>query len=390
MYRGGLVRLVYDAQRNGLVVETLSVHAVVSELHAIARPYIQRAQSDGTLTPEPITLPEREAHLMFAMASDAGFKPLDGIASAPLLAEDGSLRVADGYDPLTRMWCEHMPVVEVPAAPTRQDAEVSLRRLRRVVRTFAFADAKRTTLPGQSVPVVDIDQPPGVDESAALVALLTAVCRPSLRLAPGVLIHAPAFSGAGTGKGLLVRVICAIAFGMHLRAMTEEIAMLDQALAARTATPRTSLRDAAAAVLAAWDDEAHREGDMIGTLDAPMQAPARRPGPQARPTHARAGFTAPPPRGHEADGGAGHAAPPRGRHRRAGRRSHRLGQRHRARLLRRPEKEGDHGRGGRTNSPSRPESRGEPRVLHGLPRHRPLRPNRERAGCQQRPAMTPV
>ena len=113
-----------------------------------------------------------------------------------------------------------MPVVEVPAAPTRQDAEVSLRRLRRVVRTFAFADAKRVRLPGQSVPVVDIEQPPGVDESAALVALLTAVCRPSLRLAPGVLIHAPAFSGAGTGKGLLVRVICAIAFGMHPRAMT--------------------------------------------------------------------------------------------------------------------------------------------------------------------------
>jgi putative DNA primase/helicase len=220
MYRGGLVRLVYDAQRNGLVVETLSVHAVVSELHAIARPYIQRAQSDGTLTPEPITLPERVAHLMLAMASDAGFKPLDGIASAPLLAEDGSLRVADGYDPLTRMWCEHMPAVEVPSAPTRHDAEVSLRRLRRVIRTFAFADAKRVLLPGQTVPVVDIDQPPGVDESAALVALLTAVCRPSLRLAPGVLIHAPAFSGAGTGKGLLVRVICAIAFGMHPRAMT--------------------------------------------------------------------------------------------------------------------------------------------------------------------------
>jgi hypothetical protein len=83
---------------------------------------------------------QRVAHLMLAMASDAGFKPLDGIASAPLLAEDGSLRVADGYDPLTRMWCEHMPAVEVPPAPTRQDAEVSLRRLRRVIRTFAFAD----------------------------------------------------------------------------------------------------------------------------------------------------------------------------------------------------------------------------------------------------------
>ncbi|RAI55170.1 hypothetical protein DOO78_25005 [Roseicella frigidaeris] len=48
--------------------------------------------------------------------------------------------------------------------------------------------------------------------------------------------------------------------------------MLDQALAVRSTTPRTSLRDAAATVLAAWDDEANREGDMIGALDAPMEA----------------------------------------------------------------------------------------------------------------------
>ena len=54
--------------------------------------------------------------------------------------------------------------------------------------------------------------------------------------------------------------------------LAEEIALLDQALAARAATPRASLRDAAAAILAAWDDEANREGDMIGALDAPMEA----------------------------------------------------------------------------------------------------------------------
>ena len=76
--------------------------------------------------------------------------------------------------------------------------------------------------------------------------------------------------------------------------LTEEIAMLDQALAAPTATPRTSLRDAAAAILAAWDDEANRKGDMIGVLDAPMQAlrealarkpgrPMREPGSPPRP-----------------------------------------------------------------------------------------------------------
>ncbi|WP_233256241.1 DUF3489 domain-containing protein [Falsiroseomonas bella] len=50
----------------------------------------------------------------------------------------------------------------------------------------------------------------------------------------------------------------------------EDLALLDAALA--TPAPRTSLRAAAAAVLAAWDDEANREADMITALDGPMQA----------------------------------------------------------------------------------------------------------------------
>jgi hypothetical protein len=54
--------------------------------------------------------------------------------------------------------------------------------------------------------------------------------------------------------------------------LTEEIALLDQDLAARAATARASLRGAAAAILAAWDDETNREGDMIGALDGPMAA----------------------------------------------------------------------------------------------------------------------
>ncbi|MGK7871339.1 DUF3489 domain-containing protein [Falsiroseomonas sp. E2-1-a20] len=54
--------------------------------------------------------------------------------------------------------------------------------------------------------------------------------------------------------------------------LAEEIALLDQALAARAATPRASLRDTAAAILAAWDDDANRATDMIAALDAPMEA----------------------------------------------------------------------------------------------------------------------
>jgi hypothetical protein len=54
-----------------------------------------------------------------------------------------------------------------------------------------------------------------------LVGLLTAVCRPNLWLAPGFLARAPEISGAGTGKGLLVRAICAIAYGVQPRAFTK-------------------------------------------------------------------------------------------------------------------------------------------------------------------------
>ncbi len=79
--------------------------------------------------------------------------------------------------------------------------------------------------------------------------------------------------------------------------LTEEIALLDQALAERAASPRTNLRDAAAAILAAWDDEANRAGDMIGALDAPMEAlrtllaskPARTPREPGAPRKPREG-----------------------------------------------------------------------------------------------------
>src|SRR5262249_40560235 len=44
--------------------------------------------------------------------------------------------------------------------------------------------------------------------------------RPSLHLAPGVLVRAAAMSGAGAGKGLLARCICIIAFGREPHAVT--------------------------------------------------------------------------------------------------------------------------------------------------------------------------
>jgi hypothetical protein len=119
--------------------------------------------------------------------------------------------------------------------PTKEDAAAALLTIRETFKTFCFADAE--TIPYESydptcfgrvekseyaakLQIVDISKPPGKDESAFLVGLLTAVCRPSLHLAPGLLMHAPAISGAGAGKGLLARCICLIAFGRQPSAVT--------------------------------------------------------------------------------------------------------------------------------------------------------------------------
>jgi hypothetical protein len=59
----------------------------------------------------------------------------------------------------------------------------------------------------------------GLDKSALLMRLMAAVCRPSLPLAPVLLVPAPEISGSGTGMGLVMRAIC-IVCGFEPRALT--------------------------------------------------------------------------------------------------------------------------------------------------------------------------
>ena len=217
--RGGPVRLTKDTQSDAMKALPLTVDGVTNECHDVCRPFRWVRTPKG---PEQkyTTLPQRVATLYLDRRDRMGLRPLDGIASAPLLHDDGSIRTAEGYDDQTRLWCERVPTVTVPDAPTKADAEAALMHLRTAFRTFCFADASRVTDPAYPVPVVDVSKPAGADESGFLVGLMTAVCRPSLPLAPGLAIRAANLSGSGAGKGMLVRAICAIAFGAHPRAMT--------------------------------------------------------------------------------------------------------------------------------------------------------------------------
>src|SRR6266536_839172 len=146
-------------------------------------------------------------------------RPLAGVSSAPILSDDnGAIRSAEGYDATTELWCIAGPKLSVPSRPTEPDARQALKQLRAAFSTMPFGDAARVKKGGLAV--VDQAPTPGHDESAFLVALLTAVARPSLWLSPGYIINAPTGSGAGTGKGLLARCIAAVAFGWNPVAFT--------------------------------------------------------------------------------------------------------------------------------------------------------------------------
>jgi len=216
------VRVVTKENTGDIVVEQLKTAAVIDEAHRVVQPY-KIKRTPRTEEPVNITLPNQVASLYLENSRHWNLRVLNGFSTGPLVSRGGIIRTATGYDEATKLWCHGMPEGSVPGQPNREEAEASLAILRQHFCTFAFADAVRAkpgTMTRHGPAWVDVSAPPGQDESCALVALMTAVVRPSLWLAPAIAIMAPARSGAGTGKGLLTRTICAIAFGFQPSAVT--------------------------------------------------------------------------------------------------------------------------------------------------------------------------
>ncbi len=217
--RGLPVRLAYDQTQGTHVAQVLTPDVLVLVAHTACRPYALREKKGETVEVD-VRLPRQFATMYLDWRGEWNLRPLNGVAPTPLLSEDGTIHFTEGYDTASGIWCERVPDIagNVACEPTRAEAEVALHQLRHAFRTFCFADA--AIVKSDEVAVVHTDEPPGMDESAFLNGLLTAVCRPSLRLAPGVLIRAAPMSGAGAGKGLLARCISEIAFGREPHAVT--------------------------------------------------------------------------------------------------------------------------------------------------------------------------
>jgi hypothetical protein len=220
--RGVPVRLTNDQFCGGNKAQIVSPDLLVMIAHQISRPYISKESPDGSIIEKDARLPLDIARMYLAWQGDWRLPHLRGISSAPMLTEEGLIHSSSGYDLISGMWCESIPDLSglIPSNPTKEDAECALRIVRDTFKTFCFADAETLFGPDTGSEIINLDLAPGMDESGFLVALLTGVCRPSLPLAPGVLIHAASLSGAGAGKGLLARCICKIAFGKNPHAVT--------------------------------------------------------------------------------------------------------------------------------------------------------------------------
>ena len=83
--------------------------ALVLMAHTICRPYVLKARQDGTVAEVNARLPRSLAVMYLDWRGEWRLPPLNGIASAPLLQDDGTINSTQGYDLTTGMWCENVP-----------------------------------------------------------------------------------------------------------------------------------------------------------------------------------------------------------------------------------------------------------------------------------------
>ena len=135
---------------------------------------------------------------------------LRGIIETPTLRADGSLLATDGYDADSGLLLDTCGVIypAIPEAPTKEQAGAALAVLKEPLTGFPFVPDDETA-PGDS---------PSASRSVALSALLTSVCRRTLRSAP---LHGFSAPTMGTGKSLLCDVVAMVATGRTAVVMSQ-------------------------------------------------------------------------------------------------------------------------------------------------------------------------
>ncbi len=139
----------------------------------------------------------------FSYAAREGFwrlPVLKGVIECPTLRPDGTVLSAEGYDAASGLILNTGGAIfgTVPESPTRADAVAALGLLKELLEGFPFVD-----MPSRSV---------------ALSAMLTVVCRKSIRTAP---LHGFTAPTMGTGKSLIADVVAALGTGREAPVMSQ-------------------------------------------------------------------------------------------------------------------------------------------------------------------------
>lgn len=172
-------------------IQEANVETLTARVAATTRFYIARKDKDGNIKEFDKDPPHRHIQNLAKRKDKIGFKPLNGIVSAPTLRPDGTILQTPGYDRDTGLL--YMTDEPPPLAPLHPSAAQSSAALRLLMEPFA-----------------EFDYATPLDKSVMLTALLTASIRRILPTAPGI-IHSA--TTAGSGKTKLAQCIDILAGG---------------------------------------------------------------------------------------------------------------------------------------------------------------------------------
>jgi len=182
---GGLiVTIAVDPATGDASIVPLTQQALTKELARAAR-WERPDPRGGYIVCDP---PQRHVSIVYDARHFERLPVLAGLARQPYFREDGELVTQPGYDPVSQRFGAFDPALFPLPEPTAEAARAALALLLHLIEEFYFA--------GES------------DRSAALSAILTAVVRVALCLAPGFHGHSPV---SGSGKSKLCELIAAFA-----------------------------------------------------------------------------------------------------------------------------------------------------------------------------------
>jgi hypothetical protein len=171
LYDRGAIVTRLAKEEEGTITQPLTPELIMLTAHQMCRPW-----HFGTYGADACKLPREVAIMYRDWMGEWRLPLLFGITCSPLLRNDGTIICSQGYDPVSKLWCENVPDIGplVPAQPTNEQAQKALTVIRETFKMFCFADAE--TVDAGPITVVDLNLTSALDESSFLAALTTAVC----------------------------------------------------------------------------------------------------------------------------------------------------------------------------------------------------------------------